>query len=115
MSLDVTLYSEVDVGGRDKECVEWFSANITHNLTEMADKAGIYKALWRPDENGYKQAKDILDILRDGYGLLKYNPAHYRQYDADNGWGTYDDFLPWVEEYLDACAKYPDAYIEVRR
>lgn len=26
-----------------------FSANITHNLNAMAEAAGIYKHLWRPE------------------------------------------------------------------
>ncbi len=35
-----------------EETNEVYSANITHNLGEMADKAGIYYALWRPEEKG---------------------------------------------------------------
>ena len=42
MSLDVWLNAVVKT--------QVFSANITHNLGKMADEAGIYKALWRPDE-----------------------------------------------------------------
>lgn len=44
MSLDVYLTAV--------RPTEVFSANITHNLGEMADKAGIYKACWRPEEIG---------------------------------------------------------------
>ena len=34
----------------ETETNEVYSANITHNLNTMADEAGIYKHLWRPDE-----------------------------------------------------------------
>lgn len=110
MSLDVTLYVEVD-GNK----VELFWSNITHNLTRMAKAAGIYEATWRPDEHGFTHARDISGILRVGLETLKMNPAHFRQFDASNGWGTYDDFVPWLEEYLAVLEKYPSALIEVER
>lgn len=53
MSLDVYLSKEVT----EERTV--FSANITHNLGEMADKAGIYKALWRPEDLFEKPLKNI--------------------------------------------------------
>ena len=47
-----------------------FSANITHNLTEMADAAGIYFALWRPhelmDAEKYKQLRALEQGARAG-------------------------------------------------
>ena len=51
MSLDFYLYVDVDTGGEEPHRTDLCDKNITHNLTEMADKAGIYKCLWRPDEN----------------------------------------------------------------
>jgi signal transduction histidine kinase len=33
-----------------------FVSNITHNLNIMADKAGIYQHLWRPEEIGIKRS-----------------------------------------------------------
>jgi len=37
-----------------------FDTNITHNLTTMADKAGIYYALWRPEEIQKEKASGIV-------------------------------------------------------
>jgi precorrin-6x reductase len=34
-----------------------FEANITHNLNRMAEAAGVYKVLWRPEENEIKCAR----------------------------------------------------------
>lgn len=90
-----------------------FDTNITHNLNTMASEAGIYKALWRPEEINAKQAKDIIPILQSGLRKLKEDPEHFKQFDASNGWGTYDQFIPWVEKTLKACEKYPDAEIRV--
>ena len=107
MSLDVYLI--------DGECGEVFSANITHNLGEMASEAGIYKCLWRPGEIGAKLASDITDELTRGFTDMCMRPTHFKTFDASNGWGTYKNFLPWVADYLEACKNYPDATIEISR
>lgn len=97
----------------ETECV--FDANITHNLNKMADAAGIYEACWRPEEIGATKASDIIPILEKGFEDMKARPEHFKKFDSDNGWGTYKDFLPWIESYLNACREYPDAIIEVSR
>lgn len=107
MSLDVTLVET-------KPC-EVFETNITHNLGKMADKAGIYYACWRPEEVGIKKAKDIIPVLEKGLADLKARPDYFKQFDSPNGWGTHDDFVPWVEKYLAACNKHPEAEIWVSR
>lgn len=109
MSLDVSLMAI------PKEPISVFEANITHNLGEMAAKAGIYKACWRPEEIGCKYAKDIIPLLGNGIKKMRTNPDKFRKYNAPNGWGTYDDFLPWLEEYLKACKENPEAEISVSR
>lgn len=92
-----------------------FEANITHNLNDMADEAGIYKILWRPDENGFTKAGQIIDPLKAGIALMKSDPLRFQKLNAENGWGTYADFLPWLERYLEACEANPDADISVSR
>lgn len=107
MSLDFSL-------SRVQE-TQVFDANITHNLGKMAGAAGIYHALWRPEEIGAELAADIIPILRVGLAKLKKYPARYRKHDTPNGWGVYEHFVPFVEEVLAACEKYPDAKISVSR
>lgn len=106
MSLDVYLMV-------DGEYV--YSANITHNLNAMAMQAGFYEAMWRPEELGAKQAKDIIPLLQEGLCKLVCDPTKYKEFDSPNGWGTYKDFVPFVIEYLAACKIYPEALIEVSR
>ena len=66
MSLDVSLYV-----GDDRV----FDANITHNLTTMADKAGIYGPVWRPEEVGIVVASQLIEPLRKGIDTAMADPA----------------------------------------
>jgi hypothetical protein len=113
MSLDVYLTSaECPTCGHGGE---FFSANITHNLGKMADAAGIYKHLWRPEEIGITKAGDLVKPLRKGLTHMVLHPKKYKKLDSLNGWGTYENFIPWITKYLDACEKYPDAIVSVSR
>jgi hypothetical protein len=107
MSLDFTL--------KRVQPVEVFSSNITHNLTIMAEAAGIYQCLWRPEELGIKQAGELVGPLGVGLTKLVSDPEHFRQFDSPNGWGTYDNFVRFVQEVLRACIENPDAEVEVSR
>lgn len=92
-----------------------FDTNITHNLTSMAGAAGIYECLWRPEEHGYKQARQIIPLLENAVNAMKSNPAHFKQFDAPNGWGTYERFLPCVERILEACQTNPNGELSASR
>jgi hypothetical protein len=81
----------------------------------MADAAGIYKALWRPEEIDAVYAKDISAIVDEGLIKLVLNPTEYRKYDSPNGWGMYDHFVPFVMAYAEALRNNPDAVIRVGR
>ena len=145
MSLDVYLLKK-----KNKKIVKCYSCghehekeqqeylhegNITHNLGEMAEKAGIYEALWRPhrlrsdyniEEKDYKgesvfeesvkiQAKEIIPLLEKGLRDLRARPKYFEGFNSPNGWGKYEHFVPFVEKYLNACRENPDAIIEVSR
>ena len=106
MSLDVYL---------SEDGATIYSANITHNLNNMAEAAGIYKHLWRPEEIGITKAHQLIEPLLDGYRKLVLEHAEMQQYNALNGWGMYANFLPFVTEYIEACAANPNADVEVSR
>jgi hypothetical protein len=99
----------------DDETNEVYSANITHNLTRMADEVGIYYALWRPEERGWQHAHSLIKPLEAGLKELKANPNTYKLLNPENGWGDYDGLVEFVENYLAACKQYPNAKIEVSR
>lgn len=111
MSLD--LYLKDPTSTYDVEYL--YDSNITHNLGKMAKEAGIYEALWRPEEINCKFAGDIIELLEEGLDKLKSKPDYYKQFNASNGWGMYKHFIPFVEKYLEACKTYPDAIIEISR
>ncbi len=116
MSLDVRLYS----GTPCPTCgtnsgVELYSDNITHNLTNMASAAGIYEVVWRPEESGIERAADLTEPLTLAVREMRARPEHFEQFDSPNGWGLYENFLPWLERYLAACRNHPDAHVEVSR
>jgi len=97
----------------EDSCV--YSANITHNLGKMADEAGIYKTLWRPDENGISHAHQLIDPLRAGLIQLIEQADYLKQFNPENGWGDYGGLLRFTEQYLNACEKYPQAEVRVSR
>jgi len=94
-------------GSEENHCV--FSANITHNLGEMAKKVGLYQALWSPEDLGIKCAKDLIPFLAEGIGKLKSDPDYFRTFNPANGLGDYEGLVRFVEKTLHACRQYPDA------
>lgn len=107
MSLDFYLQYEIDGNS-----ISVFDRNVTHNLAAMASKAGIYEALWHPDRKDWKIASDIISVLEKGLKKLKAKPQYYEKFNAENGWGLYEHFVPFVEEVLSACKQYPNAIIK---
>jgi hypothetical protein len=138
MSLDITLYNTTNCphcGEIIKGNYVNYESNITHNLGKMASEAGIYEALWRPhrlkpnydipegdhwaefefESKSVTFAEDVIDILKKGLDDLKSRPEHFKQFNSSNGWGMYEHFVPFVEEYLKACEEYPHSIIETDR
>ena len=126
MSLDVTLYVEVDTGGNKPRMLELYSRNITHNMGLMASHVDIgykdyslYEVLWRPEEIDVLQEPvqgiDIITFLETGLKNLKNNRDNLLQYNPENGWGNYDGLLDFTEAYVDAIKRDPKGFIEVDR
>ena len=107
MSLDITLTAP--------RLCEVYSANITHNLTRMAEEADLYMTLWRPEEIGITKADELIEPLRTGLALLKSDPERFKQFNSPNEWGVYENLVSFVEYTLKACEENPDATVEVSR
>jgi hypothetical protein len=108
MSLDVYL--------KCPHCrAEVFSRNITHNLNAMAKQAELYQPLWRPEEIGIAKAVELIPALETGLKSLRENPAHFKTYNPENGWGNYDILVQFVTAYLEACQAHPDCIIDISR
>ena len=140
MSLDVTLYRNYHVsydGGKtlEEKQEDVYSANITHNLGKMAGEAGLYKALWRPyqlkegynipeddyqaeykfEEENLVRAYEIIPIIEKGLEDMLARPKHYETFNSPNGWGMYEHFIPFIEQYLEALKEYPESFVDCDR
>lgn len=114
MSLDVDLMVT--------QPVSVYSGNITHNLGKMANQVKLsngmtlYDVLWRPDEQeGLKYAKDISELLDEGWNILMSDPDYFMTFDPENGWGCYEGLCNFVYQYRNACWNFPDAELSVSR
>lgn len=105
MSLDIYFI-------QDEETV--YSNNMTHNLSKMANKAGIYDVLWNYDVENKKPIETV-DVLVKGYKKMIANPEKYKQLSSENGWGTYERFLPFISEHIKACLDFPNATISISK
>ncbi len=107
MSLDVYLVERVET--------EVYEANITHNLGGMAEEAGIYQHLWRPEELGITKASELIGSLSIALAILEKDPERFEKFNPKNGWGDYAGLVRFVRHYLAACLAHPDAQIRISR
>lgn len=87
--------------------VEPFEGNVTYNVGNMLRRAGIHPAILSG-----MTAKQAQPVIENAYMLMWQNPDYFRQFDASNGWGTYEttfDFVTKLNTYLINDA--PDDYI----
>ncbi len=92
-----------------------FHYNITDNLGAMADAAGVYKHLWRPEEVDVTKASQLIEPLKDGLATLQSDPAKFCALNPKNGWGNYENLMEFVTDYLAACIRMPEANVRVSR
>jgi hypothetical protein len=81
----------------------------------MANRAGIYKHLWRPEEIGIQKAKQLIEPLQAALTRLQANPQFFKCFNPSNGWGTYEGLVTFIKNYLQACKEYPEADVSVSR
>ena len=99
-----------------------YNANITHNLNTMAGDVKLsngmtlYQVLWRPDEQvGLKFARDISELLDEGWNILLSDPEKFMEFNPENGWGSYEGLCNFVYKYRNACWDNPDAELRISR
>lgn len=86
--------------------------NITHNLGTMWQEAGIYDALYN---SAGMQASEVLPVLVNGLSDMIANPEKYKKLNSPNGWGLYENAVPWLAELIKGFNENPDAIIEVSK
>ena len=100
----------------------YFHLNITHNLTEMADKCcvpldnnnsvSLYQLMWHPEDTLgiITPTMDYVTELMSCYKMLAENPDLFKRYNPDNGWGTYEQLLHKVKKYIEALISISDNF-----
>lgn len=94
---------------------EYESFNITHNLAPMADSCGLYGPLWQPSTEGIETSGDLIKPIEKGLDTLRSDPEKFRPLSASNGWGTYDQFINWLEKVLEFCRENEEMKVRASR
>lgn len=79
------------------------SANITWNLREMIEKSSGLP--WKNEaNNGF--CTEVIPRIKNGYCELCLHPEKYRQYEAENGYGTLEGLKGFYKQVLDDWNTY---------
>lgn len=98
------------------ETNEFWHGNITHNLTRMAsncigyDQWTLYELLWRdeqPDLDKLEYSFLLFSCLRN----LTNNPEKFKQFNPENGWGTYEQLVNFVKDFIKHLIDSPDGSV----
>lgn len=108
MSYDVSFKAKLE--GVDQWVyvgADWI--NHTSNTAAMIKEVcGSYPSEW----DG-KKCADMYPVLMQGISLLNLHPQRYRQFEPDNGWGTVETTIDFLQKIADTCDKYPTAVLEI--
>ena len=63
--------------------------------------------------HGVTKAAQLIEPLSAGLALMEGDRQRFVSFNSPNGWGSYDDFVPWVRQYLQACRDNPNADVSV--
>lgn len=107
MSYDIWL--EADLGGPETVTVGSLDWNYTYNVQPMTAKAGLRSL---NDLDG-TAAEDAAARIANVIAAMEADPAGYRALNPENGWGSYDTFLPALRELYAAFRDAPRAKVRV--
>lgn len=107
MSLDITL-TDVFI----EPPIQLESLNITNNLIDFAKALNCYECIWKPQSLNILSSSQLLPHLYEAYyKIIKYGDD-YLPLLPKNGWGTKEQFLNFIDQYIETCITYPNALIE---
>lgn len=107
------LYPNYEIELRENVSEYCYTANITHNVSEIASKAGLKDVLWYPESVNITTASQLIEPLTTGLNYLLTHKSELEQFSPVCGWGTYDDLCDFVYHYLKACQANPDASVRI--
>lgn len=92
----------------------YWEGNITHNLTEMAEHCmcdhvlDLYKLLWRDSYPVGLSVNEYIKLLLRAKENLETYPDDFKKYNPENGWGTYEQLLNFVKQFMVALITMPE-------
>lgn len=97
-------------------CNRGDAPNITHNLKPMAIEAGL-GGLWEIVAGDPLTTRPSYWIprLEIAVYLMKSFPERFEKHNSPNGWGRFENFLPWVEALLERCRESPSDSLRIHR
>jgi len=104
MSLDIYLKARV--------ITTVYDSNVTHNLTEMWDRAEIYNDLYNSEG---KKAKEVVNNLKKGFEKMRLEPDVYIALEPSNGWGDYTVAMNFLGELIRQCELYPNSIVHISK
>lgn len=117
----ITHFPDIDPNSiveEEIETNEFWHGNITHNLCEMAEDClssnnsdyTLYDLLWRDTQEPF--TGDYLNVyiayLAYCLYVLKDDPEHFKKFNPKNGWGTYEQLINFVKEFIKALVNIPE-------
>jgi len=95
MSWDVSIQAKVEVPHLDQ--------NITYNVGPMLRRAGLHPRILHG-----MTVVDAQPIFKEAVILMAENPDYFRQFNAENGWGTFETTFVAVDTIYKALCEVDD-------
>lgn len=107
MSYDISFKIKVEGLEDTYVSVGECNANATWNVREMIVKSTGLE--WKNEQNN-GLCKDVIPHIANGYKELAKYPEKYKQYEAENGWGTVQGckkfFSQIIQDWKTFCEDY---------
>lgn len=112
------LYPGLDFTEQECEDHTLWHGNITHNLGKMAKavvvrdnckntRHSLYQLLWRPEEtrllgSNNELTREYVYCIAKALKMLQKSPNKYKKYNPENGWGSYEQLVSFVKDFVQA-------------
>ena len=106
-------FPDAEINEIEIETTEFWHGNITHNLAKMAGNCLswedyiLYDLLWRDEQPSFDKWAYI-SYLSYCLNYLKDDPEYFKQFNPENGWGTYEQLCKFVEDFIKALIDMPE-------
>lgn len=94
------------------ETVEFYSCNITHNISQMWRESGCYDVIYSDSPVPVEEAIPVLEKAVDYFTK---NKKSLERLNSKNGWGLYEDAYIFISKLLAECKKRPKTILIINK